>query len=330
MRILLAPMEGVVDYTMRDMLTRLGGFDRCVTEFVRITQQKLPARVFYRYCPELRAGGKTPAGTPVYVQLLGGDPAYMALNARKAEQVGAPGIDLNFGCPSKTVNRNDGGSALLREPERVHSIVAAVRAAVSPTTPVTAKIRLGFHDASLLMDIATGVEAAGATELCIHARTRKDGYKPPAHWHQLAQVRAALTIPLIVNGEIWSPADAQRAQQESGCIDLMLGRGSLCRPDLAPAIRAAQQQAAYTALSWEQVRHMLLEYIPNIPLDNPKFAPNRVKQWLNYLRRQYPEAEVLFQQLKRLKTLAEIDGSLRDFGSIRLQEENYERRSITG
>ena len=107
MRIFLAPMEGVVDYTMRDMLTRLGGFDRCVTEFVRITEQKLPARVFYRYCPELHTGGKTPAGTPVYVQLLGGDPDYMALNARTAERVGAPGIDLNFGCPAKTVNRSD-------------------------------------------------------------------------------------------------------------------------------------------------------------------------------------------------------------------------------
>ena len=313
MRIFLAPMEGVVDYTMRDMLTRLGGFDRCVTEFVRITEQKLPARVFYRYCPELRTGGKTPAGTPVYVQLLGGDPAYMALNAHTAERVGALGIDLNFGCPSKTVNRNDGGSTLLREPERVHDIVRAVREAVSPDIPVTAKIRLGFNDASLLMEIAAGVEAAGATELCIHARTRKDGYKPPAYWHQLAQVRGALQIPVIVNGDIWSPDDAQRAQQESGCIDLMLGRGSLCRPDLARAIRAYQQGESYTTLSWEEVRLMILEYIPTIPLDRPKFAPNRVKQWLNYLRRQYPEAEVLFQHLKRLKTLVEIEQCLRDF-----------------
>lgn len=308
-------MEGVVDYTMRDMLTRLGGFDRCVTEFVRITEQKLPSRVFYRYCPELRSGGKTPAGTPVYVQLLGGSPEYMALNARTAERVGAPGIDLNFGCPSKTVNRNDGGSTLLREPERVHSIVKAVREAVSPAIPVTAKIRLGFHDASLLMDIASGVEAANATELCIHARTRKDAYKPPAHWHLVAQVREALSIPVIINGEIWSPQDARQAQQESGCVDMMLGRGSLCRPDLAPAIRAEQQGVAYTALSWEQVRQMVLEYIPNIPPDNPKFAPNRTKQWLNYLRRQYPEAEAVFQHLKRLKTLAEIEQCLRDFPS---------------
>lgn len=314
MRIILAPMEGVVDYTMRDILTRLGGFDRCVTEFVRITEQKLPARVFYRYCPELRSGGKTPSGTPVYVQLLGGNPEYMALNAQTAERVGALGIDLNFGCPSKTVNRNDGGSTLLREPERVHNIVRAVREVVSPAIPVTAKIRLGFDDASLLMDIATGVEVAGATELCIHARTRKDGYKPPAYWDQLAQVRKVLRIPVIVNGDIWSPDDAWQAQQESGCIDLMLGRGSLCRPDLAPAIRAIHRGEDYVALSWDEVRLMIVEYIPTIPLDRPKFAPNRVKQWLNYLRRQYPEAEVLFQHLKRLKTLTEIEQCLRNVG----------------
>ncbi|MCB1639998.1 MAG: tRNA-dihydrouridine synthase, partial [Thiothrix sp.] len=152
MRLILAPMEGVLDAAMRALLTRIGGYDRCVTEFVRITNQQLPARVFQRRCPELLQGGHTAAGVPVYVQLLGGDPDYMALNARTVETLGAPGIDLNFGCPSKTVNRNDGGSTLLREPERVHRIVTRVRQAVSPQVPVTVKIRLGFHDSSLLED----------------------------------------------------------------------------------------------------------------------------------------------------------------------------------
>ncbi|MEZ5536452.1 MAG: tRNA-dihydrouridine synthase [Thiolinea sp.] len=311
MRIFLAPMEGVVDYTMRDLLTRIGGFDRCVTEFVRITEQRLPARVFRRFCPELDQGGKTPAGTPVYVQLLGGNAEYMALNARKAEQVGAPGIDLNFGCPSKTVNRNDGGSALLREPERVHGIVRAVREAVSAATPVTAKIRLGFHDAGLLDEIAAGVAEAGANELCIHARTRLDGYKPPAYWQHIAPIRNKLAIPVVVNGEIWTAADARQAQLESGCTDIMLGRGSLCKPDLARVIRADQNGGVYTALSWEEVREIMIGYVPALENGNRKFAPNRVKQWLNYLRREYPQAEALFQHLKCLKTLDDIKHSLR-------------------
>lgn len=298
-----------MDYTMRDLLTRLGGFDRCVTEFVRINEQYLPEKVFRRFCPELEQGGKTLAGTPVYIQLLGGNPHYMAANAIRAEKVGAPGIDLNFGCPSKTVNRSDGGSVLLREPNRVHDIVKAVREAVSDHIPVTAKIRLGFNDASLLDEIATGVAEAGANELCIHARTRLDGYKPPAYWPQIAPIQKKLDIPVIVNGEIWSPEAARQAQQESGCVDVMLGRSALSRPDLARAIRADQDgQENYTALCWEEVQALIISYIPVAGMENGSrnFTPNRVKQWLNYLRREYPEAEALFQHLKRLKTLEDI------------------------
>lgn len=322
MRIFLAPMEGVVDYTMRDLLTRIGGFDRCVTEFVRITEQRLPARVFRRYCPELDQGGRTPAGTPVYVQLLGGNPEYMALNAQKAVEVGAPGIDLNFGCPSKTVNRNDGGSALLREPQRVQSIVRAVREVVRAEIPVTAKIRLGFADAGLLDEIASGVAEAGADELCIHARTRLDGYKPPAYWQHIAPLRKKLDIPLVVNGEIWSVADARQAQVESGCTDVMLGRGSLCKPDLARMLRADQNGMAYTPLVWEEVREIMLDYIPVLETgNNRKFAPNRVKQWLNYLRREYREAEALFQHLKRLKALEDIKHSLQYWQPVKGEED---------
>ena len=130
MRLLLAPMEGVVDHTMRELLSGLGGLDRCVTEFLRVSEQLLPPRVFYRICPELRSGGRTASGVPVYLQILGGDPTLVAENAARAAELGAPGIDLNFGCPAKTVNRSDGGSIILREPERVFRIVDAARRAL--------------------------------------------------------------------------------------------------------------------------------------------------------------------------------------------------------
>ena len=92
MRLMLAPMEGVIDHTMRELLTSLGGVDRCVTEFVRVSAQLLPARVFRRYCPELAHGGATSSGVPVYLQLLGGQPTVMADNAARAAELGAPGI----------------------------------------------------------------------------------------------------------------------------------------------------------------------------------------------------------------------------------------------
>ena len=123
MRLMLAPMEGVIDHVMRELLTSLGGIDRCVTEFVRVTDRLLPPRVFRRLCPELDTGGTTASGVPVYLQLLGGQAAVLADNAARAAELGAPGIDLNFGCPAKTVNRSDGGAILLREPQRVHAIV---------------------------------------------------------------------------------------------------------------------------------------------------------------------------------------------------------------
>ena len=200
MRLMLAPMEGVVDHTMRELLSSLGGLDRCVTEFLRVSEQLLPPRVFYRICPELRSGGRTASGVPVYLQLLGGSPSVVAENAARAAELGAPGIDLNFGCPAKTVNRSDGGSILLREPQRVHAISAAVRAAVPKHLPVTVKIRLGYEDQSRFLDVVSGIAAAGATELTIHARTKRHGYRPPAYWEGIARARERVELPIIAKG----------------------------------------------------------------------------------------------------------------------------------
>lgn len=110
MRILLAPMEGLVDDLMRELLTSMGGIDQCVTEFVRVTSHLLPSKTFYRLCPELLQGGRTAVGVPVSVQLLGSDPACLADNAARAAELGALAVDLNFGCPAPTVNRHCGGA----------------------------------------------------------------------------------------------------------------------------------------------------------------------------------------------------------------------------
>ena len=301
MRILLAPMEGVVDHSMRDFLSAAGGIDRCVTEFVRVTRQLLPDRVFHRYCPELSQGGMTPAGVPVYLQLLGGDPQLMAENSAAAARLGAAGIDLNFGCPAKTVNRHDGGSVLLQEPDRVHRIVAAVRNAVPAAVPVTAKIRLGYADHSQFGDICRGVIEAGATELTVHARTRQDGYKPPAHWELLADLASYSPIPVIANGEIWTVQDALRCQQQSGCQAIMLGRGILARPDLAQQIRAHNQQQPVPVWDWPELLVLLERFLDLTETHfEPRHVGNRIKQWLGYLRFGYLQAGLLFEEIRRL------------------------------
>ncbi len=311
-RIMLAPMEGVTDYHMRALLTSVGGYDRCVTEFLRVTDHLYPDRVFYRCCPELHEGGQTRAGTPVYVQLLGSDAQALADNAAKAVSLGALGIDLNFGCPAKTVNRHGGGSALLRTPYRVGQIVSAVRGAVADPIPVTAKIRLGFDSPDPVLSIAREVEQAGASELCIHARTRRDGYRPPAHWHLIEAVREQLQIPMIVNGEIWTPQCAEQAQKDSHCRDMMLGRGALSVPDLALRVRAAAAGTRYTPLDWPQVVALLDQLLAtavNLPVI---YAGNRTKQWLTYLRRGYPQAAALFERIKRMRTVTDMAGVLED------------------
>ena len=309
MQIYLAPMEGVIDHAMRELLTSIGGFDRCVTEFVRVSDVLLPERVFFRLCPELQYGGSTRNGIPVHVQLLGSHLQAMSVNAVRAAELGARGIDINFGCPAKAVNRSDGGSVLLREPQRVGDIVAAVRDAVDPAIPVSAKVRLGFDDRTPFVEVAERVAAAGAAELCVHARTKSDGYKPPAYWADVSAVSRELGIPVIINGEIWSVADAMAARQQSGCEHVMLGRGALACPDLALQLRRYSRQEALEPLPWASVFEAVELKFKRSDKRMPKYIGNRTKQWLAYLKRQYPEARQLFSEIKRLHEEAAFEAA---------------------
>lgn len=180
MQIALAPMEGLVDEILRDVLTGIGGVDWCVTEFIRVSDRLLPASSFHKLAPELDSGAVTRAGTPLRVQLLGSDPLCLADNAAFACTLGAPAIDLNFGCPAKTVNKSRGGAVLLKEPELLHSILREVRKAVPAHIPVTAKMRLGFDSPDGALDCARALVDGGAEQLVVHARTKVDGYKPRA------------------------------------------------------------------------------------------------------------------------------------------------------
>jgi tRNA-dihydrouridine synthase C len=302
MHLTLAPMEGVVDSLMRDMLTRIGGFDLCVTEFIRIVDQLLPKRVFYRICPELEYGAKTPAGVPVKIQLLGQDPDWLAENAARAIELGSYGIDLNFGCPAKTVNKSKGGAVLLQEPETLYQIISQVRQAVPKGNVLSAKMRLGFNDTSLAIENAQAIEAAGADLIVIHARTKVDGYKPPAYWDWIAKIKTMTKIDIVANGEIWSKKDAENCQLASHCENLMLGRGALALPNLAQVIKGTEQ-----TMDWEEVRLLLIRYSGyEIFGDKGRYFPNRLKQWLGYLKIQYPQADSLFSQIRSLKNANEM------------------------
>lgn len=287
-------MEGLLDHTLRDILTRVGGIDRCVSEFIRVTGTLLPERAFLRVVPELHHGGRTRAGVPVRAQLMGSDPVCLAENAARLASLGPAGIDLNFGCPAKVVNRHGGGAALLQDPPLLHEIVAAVRRAVPAGMPVSAKMRLGFHDPSRALECAFALQAGGADEVVVHARTRADGYRPPAYWDRILQIREALAIPVIANGEIWTAADAERCRVASGCERLMLGRGMVSDPGLALAIMSPGR-----TLAWAEVLPLMADFWGLVSAELvPRHRAGRLKQWLNYLRRRYPQAEAAYAELR--------------------------------
>ncbi len=301
-------MEGVVDHNMRYLLSKVGGIDLCVTEFVRVSQSVFPERVFKRYCPEIAtAGCTTKNGVPVAIQLLGTDPQLMALNARKALELGANRIDMNFGCPSKTVNGSCGGAKMLQDPDSIFRVIEAVANEIGDELPVTAKMRLGWDNFDNAQHIAKGIENAGAQMLCIHARSKTQGYKPPAFWREVAPISEQLSIPVVINGEIFTVDDFHAAREQSQCQQAMLGRGLLAKPDLALQIKADIQGIAHTPWSWSQIVPLLQEFqhleTANCPI---KFQGGRLKQWLVYLRDTYPEAKMLFNDIKRIKHIDDI------------------------
>lgn len=232
--VLLAPMSGVTDLPFRRLVRSFGAglvFSEMVAsrEMVRQTRQSRLRGDLRRECH------------PVALQLAGADPAVMAEAARLARDCGAALIDINFGCPAKKVVNKACGSALMREPDLAARIVEAVVCAADPL-PVTAKMRLGWDDASRNAPaFARLCEAAGARMLTVHARTREQRFGGSADWAAVAPVKRAVGVPVVVNGDIGSMADVDEALARSGADGVMIGRGACGRPWL---LRDAMQRLA--------------------------------------------------------------------------------------
>ncbi|NDV12317.1 tRNA dihydrouridine synthase [Crenobacter caeni] len=304
MAIVLAPMEGLVDEVMRDVLTRVGGIDWCVSEFIRVTDTLLPVKTYQRHAPELFGSGATRAGVPLRVQLLGSDPQALSVNALRAVECGARVIDLNFGCPAPSVNRHRGGAALLKEPALMHEITRTVRATLPADVPLTAKMRLGFEDTALTMDCAHALVSGGVAELAVHARTKVEGYRPPAHWEWIDRIRREFApVRVIANGEVWTLDDYLAIVEVSGCEDVMIGRGLIAAPDLARRIvhyRATGERL--DAMPWREVLPWIVDFFAQCRGKGgaTPFAVARLKQWLGQLKRSYPQAGELFESVRRL------------------------------
>lgn len=313
----LAPMDGVTDWVYRALLTDLeegrSGISLCVSEFVRVTRDPVAPHVLLRHCPELAWGSTTRAGVPVFVQLLGGDPVPMALTAKTAAEHGALGIDLNFGCPAKTVNNHDGGATILKAPRRVEDIVRAVRDAIPPQIPVSAKIRLGWDSSDGVEDIARAAEAGGAAWLTIHARTRLQLYRPPVDWLAIGRARAAVRIPVVANGDLFTPDDLVRCAELSGCDAFMIGRGAMARPHLFRRARGH----AHPDLDLRWLSDLLVEYVRRLRAAGApeRAALGRLKQWLRLAAPAFDEVSTLFHRVKVLSDLGAAVAAVQEAGA---------------
>jgi nifR3 family TIM-barrel protein len=225
--LLLAPMEGITDPVFRDLVIALGGVGGACSEFIRISVSAMSAKVVRRYL------GEPQPLAPVGVQFMAADEEHLPASIAAAERVGAPWIDLNFGCPVPVVFNKCAGSALLGRPEVLARIVRS--AVVSTALPVSAKIRAGIDSPTRLREIVAAVIEAGAAMLTVHARLRCQPYSHPATWEWLALAREerdrhARRIPLIGNGGIDGPQDVARLLDETGCDGAMIGRAALADP----------------------------------------------------------------------------------------------------
>ena len=313
-KLLLAPMEGLVDDVLRDVLTRMAVYDLAVSEFIRVSGSLLPIRAFRRICPELAHASRTRAGTPVVVQLLGSDPACLAENAAQLVELSPAGIDLNFGCPAPTVNRHGGGASLLADPEQLFRIAAAVRRVIPPAIPFSAKMRLGIRDTARTLDCARALAAGGIVSLVVHARTKAEAYRPPAHWEWLARISEVVQQPVIANGEVWTTDDHCRCCAVSASQDVMIGRGAVADPFLAQRIRAlaaGKLIASDRSHDWRRLLPMLASYWQQVCAKvSARQAPGRLKLWLRALRRNFVEAEALFIAVRSLRDVAEVTREL--------------------
>lgn len=300
-------MAGVTDTVFRRFIRGLGGCGLIMTEFTSsngvLAQQKARKKTrnfnYLYYDPDEH---------PIAAQLFGADPEVMAGAARVVEDLGFDSVDLNFGCPVKKVVKCNGGSGLLRDLPLVERILRKVRAAVK--IPFTCKFRSGWnHNEIVAVEMARLAEDCGLQAVALHGRTREQGYSGKADWDVIAEVKQAVRIPVIGNGDVFSPEDAVRMFEHTGCDAVMIGRAASSNPWIFRQMEQYLRTGRYDRPSEADRYEMIREYYRRLMAEPELLTGDvcgKMKQFATYFTRGVRNGSVLRKEIYRARDAAEV------------------------
>lgn len=311
--ITLAPMAGVTDSIFRRTVLSMGGCGLVSSEMTNaasVSPRAMKRHHLLDYLPEER---------PIAMQLSGNDPDLVAHAARVVEELGPDIIDINCGCPSPKVTGGGHGSALLRDLPKMSRLLKAVRAAVS--LPITLKFRAGWDEGTLnYVDTAKLAEDAGMAAIALHPRTREQGYTGQADWSRVADVKRAVSIPVIGSGDVKGPADALQRLRESGADGVMIGRGAMANPWIFLQIAQLRRGESPFEPSAIDKRDLMLRYFDACLEEMPeRLALNKLKQLIGQFSVGLPGSAGLREVVHRSTTANEAREHIERFFAPHLE-----------